>query len=575
MNRVVNAKIRGGILIPLRNLEEKEIEALQKENTWHQYKDAFQCRGCENNDEKPAYCGGCENYTKHEFYKRKVVKGTPVIIIRKGYRRRLERFFKNELKLKDMQTTVPMKNQKYRFDESMLNAGQYEAKNVLVDKISAGYSCILKSPARTGKTVMAAAIVLALARRTLFIAHQEDLLIGKGQLMSTFLEKTGANAPINPNRYFTNLHKFIDKGEEPIKYARTLEDFLESDICLTTYQIFLHPRGQKILEQISDKFGLLVVDEAHKSASDEYSKVLDRFACPRLGLSATPKRKDGRERVMHSIFGKVEHETSIDSLKPKVSVVRTGFKSNRNYKNWVYFLRFLESQQSRVDKLLAFAYKDVKKNGRSILIPVAHHSQVDSLVEQLNDIGLKAIGWDGRLKKKERHIPLEKSAKGEVDVLVAQRSMLTGINIPRWDTLYWFVPMSNDPNFEQEYKRICTPMPNKNDPVVRFFVDDYEIVERCFFNSARVIKSQGGQFTQSAALDWQRVGERFGKLSPPKPKRTAEESCKTKKANKSSYKAPMSLWGENLEVDEPESSEKPKKAKPKRRTTRELFSGVL
>ena len=165
-------------------------------------------------------------------------------------------------------------------------------------------------------------------------------------------------------------------------------------------------------------------------------------------------------------------------------------------------------------------------------------------------MGVKAVGWDGRLKKKERHIPLEMSAKGEVSVIVAQRSMLTGINIPRWDTLYWIVPMNNDPNFEQEYKRICTPMPNKPRPVVRFFVDDHEVVERCYFNSADVIRRQGGEFTASAMDDWTKVGQRFGKLKPP----TSPKCKDTKDKDKSSLagrraKSIFSLSGQDQESD--------------------------
>ena len=97
--------------------------------------------------------------------------------------------------------------------------------------------------------------------------------------------------------------------------------------------------------------------------------------------------------------------------------------------------------------------------------------------------------------------------------------------------------MNNDPNFEQEYKRICTPMPNKPRPVVRFFVDDQEVVERCYFNSADVIRRQGGEFTPSAKEDWTKVGERFGKLKPPAPK-----TCKDNKTkDKSSRRAKTNL----------------------------------
>ena len=527
--RKVKAKVRAGILIPLRQLEEYELDKLQEQNTWHNYLDKYACAPCPENHDKPTNCGSCPNYEKHEFFTRKMVKNEPCIIVRKGSLRSIKKFFKKELSITDRQSVAPMSEVgKYRFNYALLNPGQKEAHDVLVDKLGNGISCILKSPPRTGKTVMAASIIITLQRKTIFLAHQQDLLIGKGQLISTFTDKTSDTAPINPGKYFTNIRQYMDEGETPVKYCRTLEDFESADICLTTYQVFLHPRGKEILKKIKDKFGLLVVDECHRTGSSRYSDIIDKFSCPRLGLSATPKRKDGRHRIMHSILGNVEHETAIKSLTPTVSVIRTGFASKKMYKNWVYFLRFLEQSEKRMNRILSFIKKDASK-GRSILIPVAHHSQVDSIVEELKYMGVTAVGWDGRLKGAARQEPLRMSAEGEVSVIVAQRSMLTGINIPRWDMLYWIVPMNNEPNFEQEYKRICTPMPNKPTPVVRFFVDDHEVVERCYFNSANVIKRDGGQFTESALQDWTAVGQRLGKIKPPKPR-----ACKEGEDNKSS-----------------------------------------
>ena len=562
--RKIEATIKAGVLIPLRQLEEHELEKIQEQNTWHRYLDKYACNSCEDAHDKPTNCGSCPNYEKHAFYERKVIGSDPSIVVRKGGLKQLKRYLGSELKIKDKQSKAPMSSDKYRFNYKMLNPGQKAAHDDLVAKLENGISGILKSPARTGKTVMATAIIMTLNRKTLFLAHQEDLLIGKGQLIATFTEKTSETAPVNPGKYFTNLRKYMNMGEMPVKYCRTLEDFENTDICLTTYQVFLHPRGKEILKKIKNMFGLVVVDECHRAGSSQYSNIINQFTCPRLGLSATPVRKDGRHRIMHSVFGDVEHKTSIDSLTPLVSVIRTGFVSNKMYKNWVFFLRFLEKTDKRINKILSFLQKDAR-NGRSILVPVAHHSQVDFLVEELKYMGVTAVGWDGRLKKKERHIPLEMSAKGEVSVIVAQRSMLTGINIPRWDMLYWIVPMNNDPNFEQEYKRICTPMPNKQRPVVRFFVDDHEIVERCYFNSASVIKRQGGEFTASALEDWTKVGQRFGKLKPPTPRACKGNEDKDKSSKGRRAKSMFSLSGEafnDADIIDEEESKAP--AKPKK-----------
>ena len=314
--RKIEAKLKAGICIPLRQLEEHELEKIQTDNTWHRYVDPYECNRCPENGEKPANCGSCPNYEKHEFYRRAVLGGEPSIIIRKGALRSLKKYFKDELKVKDEQTTCKMSSKKFRFNYAMLNDGQRAAHDDLVKTISAGYSGILKSPARTGKTVMATAIIMTLNRRTIFIAHQEDLLIGKGQLISTFTDKTKPNAPVNPDKYFTNLRKFMDEGEEPIKYCRTLEDFLNTDICLTTYQVFLHPRGKEILKVIRNKFGLVVVDECFP----EYVKVTLADGSQDTIKSVVQRYNSGEKLFVKSknlITGVVENKPVISTnVKP-------------------------------------------------------------------------------------------------------------------------------------------------------------------------------------------------------------------------------------------------------------------
>lgn len=570
----LSVKVRSQILIPIKSVDSYDIEMLKEITTWNRYLDPYKCKQCDKSPEKPQYCNGCEFFEKHQFHKTEINKttGKPYLVIRRGYLSVLKSMYQDDLVIKDLQTYVPMKEKRYQFDMSMLSEKQTAAVTTLVAALQKGESGYLKSPPRTGKTVMACAVILTLKLKTIIIAHQEDLLVGAGQLMTTFTQPTAKNAPINPGRYFTNLNKFLDKGKTPIKLCKTLKDFEETDICLVTYQMFLHPKGKAILEKIKDKFGLLVVDEFHRTGATGYSEIINKFTCPRLGLSATPKRKDKKHLICKSVFGEMLYQTSIESLSPIMSVVRTGFASNKNYKNWVYMLRFLESQEMRIEKLLQFAYRDVKKKKRSILIPVAHHSMVDSLVENLNDRGIKAIGWDGRLHKRDRPIPLQKSANREVDVIVAQRSMLTGINIPVWDMLYWIVPMNNDPNFEQEYKRICTPMPNKPTPVVRFFVDDYEVVQRCFFNCANVIHKLGGTFTDEALEYWISMGLRFRRLSGAKADRLRGVKPKSKSTSKKPVRPqPVNTLfdNEDLEIveDEPKKESTRKTATKRKKTS--------
>jgi superfamily II DNA or RNA helicase len=50
--------------------------------------------------------------------------------------------------------------------------------------------------------------------------------------------------------------------------------------------------GEPRYKRIKD-IGIVIVDEAHYSATDQYREILDHYDCPALGLTATPNRHDG------------------------------------------------------------------------------------------------------------------------------------------------------------------------------------------------------------------------------------------------------------------------------------------
>lgn len=168
---------------------------------------------------------------------------------------------------------------------------------------------ILKSAPRTGKTVMAANLVLDLQVKTLILAHQEDLI---KQFIGTFYSE---------DPQFTNIadkEKF--DGRQYVKWCKTYEDFKKHPICLATYQTFLSKGGRKMLMKVRDlPFGLLLVDEVHRAGAAGYASVVNNMrAKRRIGLTATPKRKDGLHCLPYDAI------VSTDTGDAKIGDVVTG-----------------------------------------------------------------------------------------------------------------------------------------------------------------------------------------------------------------------------------------------------------
>ena len=99
----------------------------------------------------------------------------------------------------------------------------------------------------------------------------------------------------------------------------TIED--ECDICIIN--VINIP---KVPEYILNKFGLVIIDECHLISTEQFSKSL-QYLLPRycIGLSATPYRNDGMDKIMDLYLGK---ERIVRSLRVKhlVYQIKTKFE---------------------------------------------------------------------------------------------------------------------------------------------------------------------------------------------------------------------------------------------------------
>ena len=168
----------------------------------------------------------------------------------------------------------------------------------------------IKAPPRFGKTGLGSIIAAASKTRVAVIAHQKELI----------------------QQFQIDFYKFTDLEEREKLMGRNLLSINPSvdevdtlSVCLYTYQQFLNTWGANRLRCIRKKFGLILVDEAHRSSAGEYSSVLSRFwAKYRCGLTATPKRRDQLDFRQNLILGPVVVEGGSEQLPCDYSVSLSG-----------------------------------------------------------------------------------------------------------------------------------------------------------------------------------------------------------------------------------------------------------
>lgn len=81
-------------------------------------------------------------------------------------------------------------------------------------------------------------------------------------------------------------------------------------LTVTTYDsAYIH------MENIGNRFGMVVFDECHHLPSEAYSLAAAQCLAPyRLGLSATPERSDGREQLLRDLVGNIVYRKDIIEL---------------------------------------------------------------------------------------------------------------------------------------------------------------------------------------------------------------------------------------------------------------------
>lgn len=229
---------------------------------------------------------------------------------------------------------------------------------------------------------------------------------------------------------------------------------------------------------------LVLSDEVHRIGARSWSEVPKRFPARwRVGLSATPRRKDGCDKVFWYHIGPVLYESKEVRLSPKIKRVWTNFniigRGSFNPKllnNKALVLRFMCANEGR-NKMVIDQVMKAAMTGRKILVlseRVEHLKRLKKLLESEwpphSPRKITTGLYIGEMKKEEQ------AASSHAQVIFATSQLVSeGFDLPALDTLFLTTPLSD---VEQAVGRICRPFEGKKEPIVVDFRDDK--VALCF-----------------------------------------------------------------------------------------------
>lgn len=264
--------------------------------------------------------------------------------------------------------------------------------------------------------------------------------------------------------------------------------------------------------------GMLIADECHRMAAPTFNDVIHNFsAAKRLGLTATPRRRDGGEQLFFDAIGPIGWVGSKPMLTPKVRKIDTGLTFSKDYPSWVE-QKIIARNLSR-NNLIIHELKMARKKGRQVLILTKRLSQLlilkkiaereiegtslgvctgswyvdeddaykyctdyfnyqnhfasssgDHLDRSKIDESIHDVGDKNKVTPKKKRLKPEQFDTGKhADVIFATyQAVEEGFDVKRLDTLFLASPIWD---CEQATGRILRKDEEKSEPIVVHFVD--------------------------------------------------------------------------------------------------------
>lgn len=448
------------LYVPMKFVSAEELEAVSQRFEKSFYKKEKVCEACDYFADRPSeVCDSCMNYSgKYKMWRQVERNGKMYLRLPFGSIRDTARVF-GELQLINKNEVIPMRR-KPNFLRELKDYQEAITPAIRRDK-----NGLIVAKARTGKTVMGSHFICTAGLKTVIMAGQRDWL-------ENFYETFVGSDTEEP---------FTDINKKRIGFAKKLEDFEKYDVCLVTYQTFLSEGGKVLLRQVKNMFSVLMVDEVQGVGAKEFSIIVNQFACMyKIGLSATPERKDEKEWILFKLIGPVIHKVITETLRPEVRITRTAF-AGPVPQSWTYMVSKLEKDPKRLMLIAQQAIKDVDQ-GHMVLIPLTRVESIRALSMAINKLRGKRIArpFYGGMKKEERKLTIDKCRNYICKVLVGQMRLIsTGINIPRASCLYEVSPSANMPKAQQRFSRVLTKYDGKPQPIIRYFLDNIDVRKTC------------------------------------------------------------------------------------------------
>jgi len=313
-------------------------------------------------------------------------------------------------------------------------------QDVAVKTMLARAHGVLQAGTGAGKTVMALSIIAARKQPALVLVHTRELLDQWADRARQFLGVEAGR--IGGGKY----------------EARPLTIGIVNTV-------------RRHLDELPKHFGHVVVDECHRCPSAMFTDCVDSFPAKyRLGLSATPYRRDGLTKVIGFFLGPKLHEVDQAHLqltgailRPEVLARRTAFRFERDgAEHYQELLSSLAQDRARNALIAEDVCQELARGAGTALVVSDRVAHLEALAACLGAAGVEMELLTGQTPKAQREALVGRIREGHVRALGSTVQLIgEGFDAPGLASLFLATPIKSQGRLLQVVGRILRPQDGK------------------------------------------------------------------------------------------------------------------
>jgi superfamily II DNA or RNA helicase len=346
---------------------------------------------------------------------------------------------------------------------------------------------ILHAPTAFGKTITAIGMITRRKANTLILVHSRQLLDQWKERLKSFLP---------------NIDVGVIGGGKKKPTAV---------IDIATYQSLINKKDNTVSELVQD-YGHVIVDECHHVSAPRFEMVLNEVRAKYvLGLTATPERQDGHQKIIFMTAGPIRHKvknTSEDKFEQQVVV-------HQLYDTPPKLLTHTE-QRPKISDAYRWIMENDKRTGQIIenILACVHQAKhpivlterrehAESINTILIEAGIDSVVLKGAMRAAERKKIDERLPTAQV-VVATGKYVGEGFDLPRLDTLFLAMPIAWKGSLAQYAGRIHRESDGKERVTIHDYVDcTLPMLQRMFNKREKSYTAMGYkiEFADSASPD--------------------------------------------------------------------------